>query len=105
VRQPIISQFPLASGSFVAKVVLKFHPPIAAVFSVLTKTTINSVKIFSGTANVPLARAICKSIGSQLGKCSVQPFPDGETFVKIEEMCAAKTCSSSSRRRRRRITI
>jgi ribose-phosphate pyrophosphokinase len=43
------------------------------------------VKIFSGTANVPLARAICKSIGSQLGKCSVQPFPDGETFVKIEE--------------------
>jgi ribose-phosphate pyrophosphokinase len=43
------------------------------------------VKIFSGTANVPLARAICKSIGSQLAKCSVQPFPDGETFVKIEE--------------------
>jgi len=32
-----------------------------------------------------LARAICKSIGSQLGKCCVQPFPDGETFVKIEE--------------------
>ena len=43
------------------------------------------MKIFSGTANVPLARAICKSIGCQLGKCSVQPFPDGETFVKIEE--------------------
>ena len=43
------------------------------------------MKIFSGTANVPLARAICKSIGSQLAKCSVQPFPDGETFVKIEE--------------------
>jgi len=43
------------------------------------------VKIFSGTANQPLARAITKSIGMQLGKCSVQPFPDGETFVKIEE--------------------
>ena len=43
------------------------------------------MKIFSGTANEPLARAICKSIGCQLGKCSVQPFPDGETFVKIEE--------------------
>jgi hypothetical protein len=26
------SQFPLASGSFVAKVVLQFHPPAAAVF-------------------------------------------------------------------------
>jgi ribose-phosphate pyrophosphokinase len=43
------------------------------------------VKIFSGTANEPLARAICKSIGVELGKCTIKPFPDGETFVKIEE--------------------
>jgi ribose-phosphate pyrophosphokinase len=43
------------------------------------------VKIFSGTANEPLARAICASIKMDLGKCSVKPFPDGETFVKIDE--------------------
>jgi ribose-phosphate pyrophosphokinase len=43
------------------------------------------VKIFSGTANLPLARAICKSIGMELGKCSITAFPDGETFIKIEE--------------------
>ena len=43
------------------------------------------VKIFSGTANEPLARAICKSIGMELGNCTIKPFPDGETFVKIEE--------------------
>jgi ribose-phosphate pyrophosphokinase len=43
------------------------------------------MKIFSGTANPPLAKAICASIGIELGKCSVLPFPDGETFVKIEE--------------------
>jgi ribose-phosphate pyrophosphokinase len=43
------------------------------------------VKIFSGTANEPLARAICKSVGCEPGKCTIQPFPDGETFVKIEE--------------------
>ncbi len=43
------------------------------------------MKIFSGTANEPLARAICKSVGCELGKCAIQPFPDGETFVKIEE--------------------
>ncbi len=43
------------------------------------------MKIFSGTANEPLARAICKYIGIELGKCTIQPFPDGETFVKIEE--------------------
>jgi ribose-phosphate pyrophosphokinase len=43
------------------------------------------VKIFSGTANEPLSRAIGKSIDMDLGKCTIKPFPDGETFVKIEE--------------------
>ena len=43
------------------------------------------MKIFSGTANEPLAQAICKSIGLELGRCTIKPFPDGETFVKIEE--------------------
>ena len=43
------------------------------------------MKIFSGTANQPLALAICKSIGCELGKITISPFPDGETFVKIEE--------------------
>ena len=43
------------------------------------------MKVFSGSANEPLARAICKSIGIELGKCKITPFPDGETFVKIEE--------------------
>jgi ribose-phosphate pyrophosphokinase len=43
------------------------------------------VKVFSGTANEPLARAICKYIGIELGKCNISPFPDGETFVKVEE--------------------
>jgi ribose-phosphate pyrophosphokinase len=48
------------------------------------------VKIFSGTANEPLARAICKSIDIELGKCSITAFPDGETFVKIEENVRGK---------------
>ena len=43
------------------------------------------MKIFTGTSNRPLAEAICKSIGSELGQCTVTPFPDGETFVKVEE--------------------
>ncbi len=43
------------------------------------------VKIFSGTSNLPLAKSICTSIGMELGKCAVTSFPDGETFVKIEE--------------------
>jgi ribose-phosphate pyrophosphokinase len=43
------------------------------------------VKVFSGTANEPLARAICAYIGIELGKSTIKPFPDGETFIKIEE--------------------
>lgn len=43
------------------------------------------MKIFAGTSNPPLAAAIAKSIGAELGKCTVSAFPDGETFVKIEE--------------------
>jgi len=43
------------------------------------------VKVFSGTSNTPLAEAICDYIGIELGRSTVSAFPDGETFVKIEE--------------------
>ncbi len=43
------------------------------------------LKIFSGNANRPLAEAICQSIGAPLGEATVTSFPDGETFVKINE--------------------
>jgi len=43
------------------------------------------VKIFTGTSNPPLAQSIAASVGTELGKCTVSAFPDGETFVKIEE--------------------
>ena len=43
------------------------------------------MKIFSGSSNQPLAEAIARYIGIELGKSTIKPFPDGETFVKIEE--------------------
>jgi ribose-phosphate pyrophosphokinase len=43
------------------------------------------VKIFSGSSNPPLAAAICSYIGIELGHSTIKPFPDGETFVKVEE--------------------
>lgn len=43
------------------------------------------LKIFSGNSNRPLAEAICKSIGVPLGAATVTSFPDGESFVKINE--------------------
>ena len=43
------------------------------------------MKIFSGTSNPALAESIAKTIGMEVGKCTVSSFPDGETFVKIDE--------------------
>jgi ribose-phosphate pyrophosphokinase len=54
-------------------------------FFVFNTRTEQNVKIFSGTSNQPLAQAICDNIGISLGRSTVTPFPDGETFVKIEE--------------------
>src|SRR3954467_304314 len=51
----------------------------------LTKYFDLFVKIFSGSSNLPLAESICNYIGIELGKSTIKPFPDGETFVKIEE--------------------
>ena len=44
-----------------------------------------TVKIYSGNSNPALAKAICQYIGINLGRCNVSQFPDGETFVKIDE--------------------
>jgi ribose-phosphate pyrophosphokinase len=43
------------------------------------------IKIFAGTAHRQLAENICAYLGVPLGDASVSSFPDGETFVKINE--------------------
>src|ERR1044071_1180943 len=43
------------------------------------------LKIFSGSANPELARRICNGIGVPLGAATLTSFPDGETYVRIEE--------------------
>jgi ribose-phosphate pyrophosphokinase len=43
------------------------------------------LKIFSGNSNRALAEEICRSIGVPLGEATVTSFPDGESFVKINE--------------------
>src|SRR6476620_8082195 len=43
------------------------------------------LKIFTGNSNRPLAEEICKGIGVPLGEATVTSFPDGESFVKINE--------------------
>ena len=43
------------------------------------------MKVFSGSANRELAQRICDYIGAPLGQATISSFPDGETYVKIEE--------------------
>lgn len=43
------------------------------------------MKLFCGSAHRQLAQRICDSIGEPLGDATVTTFPDGETFVKINE--------------------
>src|SRR5256884_2253354 len=43
------------------------------------------MKVFSGLANRELALRICRYIGVPLGQATISSFPDGETYVRIEE--------------------
>src|SRR3989440_12135140 len=43
------------------------------------------LKVFTGSANRDLAERICRYIGAPLGQATISSFPDGETYVRIEE--------------------
>jgi ribose-phosphate pyrophosphokinase len=43
------------------------------------------MKIFAGNAHPALAREICQYLGTELGNATVSSFPDGESFVKIND--------------------
>ena len=45
----------------------------------------NTMKIFAGNANPALAKQVCTYLDSPLGQISVEHFPDGEIFCRIEE--------------------
>jgi len=45
----------------------------------------NMLKVFSGRANVPLAEKIAQCLGDTLGKITLQNFPDGESWARIDE--------------------
>src|SRR6266540_6403685 len=45
----------------------------------------DTLKIFAGNSNRPLAQEICAYLGVQLGAAEVRTFSDGEILVEIEE--------------------
>ncbi len=44
-----------------------------------------ATKIFSGTSNIPLSKAVCKYLHVPSGKAEIRKFSDGELFVEIAE--------------------
>ena len=46
---------------------------------------IPTLKVFSGTGHPVLADGICRNLGIPRSDVTVKSFPDGETFVKINE--------------------
>lgn len=49
-----------------------------------------TLKIFSGNANLPLAKKICRNIGVKLGKCEVIKFSNDNIKVRILESVRGK---------------
>jgi len=43
------------------------------------------LKVFTGSANAALAKAICRELGTSLGEASVRTFSDGETHLQLLE--------------------
>lgn len=47
--------------------------------------TNKQIKVFSGSAHRRLTEEICKHLGTEIGSARIEPFPNGETFVQIQE--------------------
>ena len=45
----------------------------------------NKIKIFSGSSNIKLSKAISKKLKISLGKLNIKRFSDGEIFVEVDE--------------------
>ena len=54
-------------------------------------------KIFSGTANVPLAESICRHLDVPLGQARLGRFSDGEIYFQILENVRGADVSWCSR--------
>jgi len=63
-----------------------------------------NLRLFAGRANRPLAEKISEYLGIELGNVKIEPFPDGELMIKLDEDVRGKdvfivqsTCSPVNR--------
>eukprot|EP00467_Chlorarachnion_reptans_P013446 CAMPEP_0114512446 /NCGR_PEP_ID=MMETSP0109-20121206/14979_1 /TAXON_ID=29199 /ORGANISM="Chlorarachnion reptans, Strain CCCM449" /LENGTH=422 /DNA_ID=CAMNT_0001692129 /DNA_START=9 /DNA_END=1277 /DNA_ORIENTATION=+ len=52
--------------------------------------TLDDMKIFSGTANLPLASEIAEELGVPLGELSIKAYADGEIGIQVHENVRGK---------------
>jgi len=55
-------------------------------------TLSDSLKIFSGRANLEFTKRLCAHIDLPLGRAHVDSFPDGELLVKLDEDVRGRDC-------------
>ncbi len=52
----------------------------------------NNLKIFSGTSNPVLTETICGYLGIKAGAVNIEPFPDTEKHIKLEDDVRGRDC-------------
>lgn len=60
-------------------------PASPILLTIFLRTTVSDLKLFSGNANLPLAKKVADHLGIGLGKAFVGKFSDGEIMVEITE--------------------
>ena len=52
----------------------------------------DSIKVFSGCSNEPLAKAVCKYLELPVGGAQIEKFPDGEKIIRVEDDVRGRDC-------------
>ena len=52
----------------------------------------NTLRIFSGSSNPALTKAVCKYLKIRLGRAEIEEFPDGERVVRAEDDVRGRDC-------------
>jgi ribose-phosphate pyrophosphokinase len=53
---------------------------------------VHELKLFSGTSNPGLARAVCDYLELELGRADIERFADGEKVIRVEDNVRGKDC-------------
>jgi len=52
----------------------------------------DNLKVFAGSSNVALAKAVCEYLKIPLGRVKIETFPDSEKVIKLEDDVRGRDC-------------